>query len=217
MAIHAATSEFRATLGALGITPRRAAALFGVGPRSVRRWQDGNRRVPRGVRIVLRLLAAGTVTISQVEQAAAPTPARTNGSAKPKPSAPLLVEPAPARAKAATRAGPSQTTADAVYALAPEACRWPCGDPGHPDFHFCGGPVAKGPYCEHHRAMAYVARPTGQARLAAGGAAPGALGRAHSDHRLRFNSFSTLVQFSAAPVSSVRPRVSLAMARRHLR
>jgi hypothetical protein len=169
MAIHAeasglsvSTTEFHATLGVLGITQHRAAQLFGVGPRSIRRWQDGDRRVPCGVGIVLRLLAAGTVTVAQVEQAAVPIPAQTNGSAKPTPPAPLLVEPAPepsalACAKVAASAGPDLTTAEKVCALTPEACRWPYGDPGHPDFHFCNSPVAKRSYCEHHRPMAYVA------------------------------------------------------------
>ena len=54
-----ARTEFRTTLDALGIAQRRIARLFGVGPRSVRRWQDGDRRIPRGVGIVLRLLATG--------------------------------------------------------------------------------------------------------------------------------------------------------------
>jgi hypothetical protein len=83
-----ARTEFRATLDALGIAQHRVAQLFGVGPRSVRRWQDGDRRVPCGVGIVLRLLAAGAVTVAQVEQAAI----RTNGSAKlgtPAPAGPM--------------------------------------------------------------------------------------------------------------------------------
>jgi hypothetical protein len=169
MAIHAEASdlsvagtEVREILGALGIAQHRVAQLFTVTPRSVRRWQSGDRHIPCGVNIVLRLLAAGAVTVAQVEQAAVPVPARTNGSAKPGPPAPLLVEPAPeqsalTRAKAATLADPGLTTAEKVCALTPEACCWPCGDPGHPDFHFCGSPVAKRPYCEHHRTMAYVA------------------------------------------------------------
>jgi GcrA cell cycle regulator len=34
-------------------------------------------------------------------------------------------------------------------------CRWPIGDPRHPDFHFCGAPqVAGRPYCELHWRMA---------------------------------------------------------------
>jgi GcrA cell cycle regulator len=155
-------TEFARTLDALNITPRRVGELFNAGGRSVRRWQDGTRRVPYGVAILFRLIAAGVVTISQVEQAAIPIPARTHGSAKPRPPTPLLVEPAPkqsalARAQAATPAGPGLTTAEKVYALTPEACRWPCGDPGHPDFRFCGRPVAKRPYCEQHRALGYIA------------------------------------------------------------
>jgi GcrA cell cycle regulator len=40
-------------------------------------------------------------------------------------------------------------------------CRWPVGEPRHPDFHFCGEPQACGrPYCEHHWSMAFQpARP----------------------------------------------------------
>lgn len=164
-----AADEFRETRDALGLTQHRVAQLFGVGPRSIRRWQRGDRRIPRGVGIVLRLLAAGVVTISQIEQAAVPIPARTNGGPKPESLAPLPVAPAPeqptlARAEATTLAAPGLTTAEKVLALTPEACRWPCGDPGCPDFHFCGSPVAKRPYCEHHRAMAYMAAPARAAR-----------------------------------------------------
>ena len=147
-------------LGAVGITQHRVAQLFGVGPRSVRRWQYGDRRVPCGVGIVLRLLACGAVTVDQVEAVVA-IPARTNGSAKLEPPAPLLVsapeQSAAAPAEAATLADPGLTTAEKVVALAPGTCRWPCGDPARPDFHFCGSPVASRPYCEHHRAMAYMA------------------------------------------------------------
>jgi hypothetical protein len=36
-------------------------------------------------------------------------------------------------------------------------CRWPIGEPRHPDFHFCGKPHAEGrPYCEHHWSMAFL-------------------------------------------------------------
>src|SRR5262245_40948027 len=138
-----ATTEFGAALDVLDIAQHRVAQLFGVGPRSVRRWHYGDRRVPCGVSIVLRLLAAGAVTVAQVERAAVPVPTRTNGGAKPEPPVPLLVEPAPApatlvRAEAATLADSGLTTAEKVIALAPEACRWPYGDPGRSDFHFCG-------------------------------------------------------------------------------
>jgi GcrA cell cycle regulator len=35
-------------------------------------------------------------------------------------------------------------------------CRWPIGEPRHPDFHFCSAPQLAGhPYCELHRRMAF--------------------------------------------------------------
>jgi hypothetical protein len=35
-------------------------------------------------------------------------------------------------------------------------CRWPIGEPRHPDFHFCGAQVAAGrPYCPLHWHMAF--------------------------------------------------------------
>ncbi|HRY06541.1 MAG TPA: GcrA family cell cycle regulator [Hyphomicrobiaceae bacterium] len=35
-------------------------------------------------------------------------------------------------------------------------CRWPIGDPQHPDFHFCGKTKVAGlPYCEFHARRAY--------------------------------------------------------------
>jgi GcrA cell cycle regulator len=40
--------------------------------------------------------------------------------------------------------------------LSEETCRWPIGDPGNPDFFFCGGPTLTGlPYCAHHCRVAY--------------------------------------------------------------
>ena len=150
-----AATEFHAMLNALGLTQHRIAKLLNVTPRTIRRWQHGDRRIPRGVGIVLRLLAAGAITIAQVEEAA--IPARTNGSA-PKESHPLLAAPPEQSALACTF-----TTAEKVCALPANACCWPYGDPRRPDFYFCGAPVAEGPYCKHHRAMAYLAPRPGRA------------------------------------------------------
>ncbi len=37
------------------------------------------------------------------------------------------------------------------------ACCWPLGEPGKPDFRFCGDPTMPAkPYCEEHVALAYV-------------------------------------------------------------
>jgi GcrA cell cycle regulator len=37
-------------------------------------------------------------------------------------------------------------------------CRWPVGNPYEPDFHFCGAAKEDGPYCDEHRALAYIRR-----------------------------------------------------------
>ena len=160
MALSAATTEFRAALDALNITQRRAAKLFNVTSRHIRRWRSGDRRLPHAVAIVCNLLTMGVVTIEQVEAA---TP-RTNGGAEPKPPAPLLVE--PARAEAAT-------VAQKVYALEPGTCRWPLGDPQHPDFRFCGSPTVAPPYCNEHRIAAHMPLRPQQAPI--GGRKPSSL------------------------------------------
>ena len=44
-----------------------------------------------------------------------------------------------------------------VVDLSAVACRWPHGDPGTKEFHFCGKRVQPGkPYCPDHVAVAYV-------------------------------------------------------------
>src|SRR5215471_9624469 len=73
MVLSAAATEFRATLDTLGVTQRRAARLFNVSPRHIRRWQHGDRNVPHTVGLVVNLLATGVITVSQAE-AAAPIP-----------------------------------------------------------------------------------------------------------------------------------------------
>jgi GcrA cell cycle regulator len=43
-----------------------------------------------------------------------------------------------------------------VPTLEDKDCRWPIGDPQHPDFHFCGRPKITGlPYCDHHSRVAF--------------------------------------------------------------
>jgi GcrA cell cycle regulator len=40
--------------------------------------------------------------------------------------------------------------------LTAQTCRWPIGDPGNPDFFFCGGrSLPDQPYCAHHSRIAY--------------------------------------------------------------
>ena len=40
--------------------------------------------------------------------------------------------------------------------LSEATCHWPVGDPGSPEFFFCGGVALTGlPYCAHHSRVAY--------------------------------------------------------------
>jgi hypothetical protein len=219
MALHAASdlsvAEFRATLSALGLTQCRVARWFGVGPRSVRRWEHGDRRVPCGVRIVFRLLAAGAVTIAQVEQAAVPSPIWTDEGAEEEPPAPPRAVPVPkqsasARAgvKIATLAGPGLTTAEKLCALTPETCHWPLGDPRDRDFRFCGAPAIEPPYCAHHRALAYLAPRPGRAHgVRVGFVAHGRHGRPSIPSAFSATSASRAPIARAALPSSAPPPV----------
>jgi GcrA cell cycle regulator len=43
-----------------------------------------------------------------------------------------------------------------ILTLTDRICKWPIGDPRHPDFHFCGRASAEGlPYCADHARRAY--------------------------------------------------------------
>ena len=46
-----------------------------------------------------------------------------------------------------------------LLSLTDAMCKWPQGDPGDEDFHFCGAPAVEGkPYCPDHCARAYITR-----------------------------------------------------------
>lgn len=52
-----------------------------------------------------------------------------------------------------------------VVDLGPNMCRWPFGDPGDADFHFCGKPSTPGkPYCAEHCSVAYVSKTSSRDR-----------------------------------------------------
>lgn len=89
---------------------------------------------------------------------APPTP---SGAAPGHPAAPpRMARPAaPAVAPAAPAAAPA--AAAAVVRPFPRtslrACCWPMGEPGTPEFRFCGGEaIPSKPYCAEHAAIAYV-------------------------------------------------------------
>lgn len=48
-----------------------------------------------------------------------------------------------------------------IFQLTERTCKWPLGDPGHEDFHFCGHDSLENlPYCEYHAGVAYQAPDT---------------------------------------------------------
>jgi GcrA cell cycle regulator len=67
----------------------------------------------------------------------------------------------PAPPRRLVPAKPSAEVADktSLLDLNDRVCRWPMGQPGEPDFHFCGEPSNPGyPYCVAHCGVAYQAQ-----------------------------------------------------------
>ena len=55
-----------------------------------------------------------------------------------------------------------------LAAVSERMCQWPIGDPGDPEFHFCGKPALHGrPYCEDHCTAAYRRKSENSAHAAA--------------------------------------------------
>ena len=56
-----------------------------------------------------------------------------------------------------------------IFQLTEKTCKWPIGDPGLEDFHFCGhNSLENLPYCEYHAGVAYQApEPRRRARRSA--------------------------------------------------
>src|SRR5262249_30800687 len=60
---------------------------------------------------------------------------------------------------------PALTAAAAqLLALGSRSCRWPLGDPQHPDFRFCSRPIVAGSYCARHYGEAHMVRSLSEAR-----------------------------------------------------
>lgn len=59
--------EYRAALEALDLTQVGAARLFGVDPRTSRRWALGEADVPRTVALCLRLMVSYDVTVAEAQ------------------------------------------------------------------------------------------------------------------------------------------------------
>ncbi|WP_065091488.1 helix-turn-helix domain-containing protein [Rhizobium leucaenae] len=59
--------EYRAALEATGLNQSSAARLFGVDPRTSRRWASGELEVPRTVALCLRMMASYSVPVIEAQ------------------------------------------------------------------------------------------------------------------------------------------------------
>ena len=123
--------------------------------------------------------AAGTArakaAVEKVEKPArakaAGTAAKTGGAVKDAPSrkaaddvdmddeADLVSARRPAAPASQRKVAPPRRVRDTLDRPSRQGptCQWPIGDPGTPDFHFCGAsPLSGKPYCAEHAAIAYV-------------------------------------------------------------
>ncbi len=62
-------NQFRAALDRLGLSQLEAARILDANGRTVRRWALGERSIPTGAAILLRLMVAGKITVKDVETA----------------------------------------------------------------------------------------------------------------------------------------------------
>ncbi len=97
-------------------------------PSPIRRI-PGEKREPR--RVAVKRVTGPTLPSLESARQSAPPPRQ-----------PVVLRPVPTQPRPAGRVS---------------ACCWPLGEPGTPDFRFCGDPTMPAkPYCEEHVALAYV-------------------------------------------------------------
>jgi GcrA cell cycle regulator len=114
-------------------------------PSPIKRGGPTTRRRPAASQ---RQAAARAATASPLLNTGATTVAEPTGKpVSQSPFAPPVRSSRPAPTRSSRRATGTQ------------ACAWPIGDPGDPDFHFCGEQSVPGkPYCEAHCSQAYITK-----------------------------------------------------------
>jgi GcrA cell cycle regulator len=106
-------------------------------PSPIRRGTGEKRASTRAT--IRRITGPTLPALQSVPRAVAP-PAPVGFTPMQKP--PVVLRPVPAQPRPSGRIS---------------SCCWPLGEPGTPDFHFCGDPtVPAKPYCDEHAALAYV-------------------------------------------------------------
>jgi GcrA cell cycle regulator len=135
-------------------------------------WQDGlsASQIAANLGGITRNAVIGKAHRLGLTGRPSPIKNRPVGIARPKPQRrPRVERPAVPRVAAASapvhvhRAEPPQPVVEiddgpgaTILTLTDRVCKWPIGDPRHPDFHFCGRASAEGlPYCADHARRAY--------------------------------------------------------------
>ena len=132
-------------------TPERIKLLIGY-------WEEGLPTSEIGRRLgVTKNAVVGKVHRLGLKKRQSPIRQSSSSSApkKAKPAAAAKPQAAPAQ----QRTPAPMPTGDVVSLeeLTSSMCSWPEGEPGTPEFHFCGQPAVQDkPYCEAHCARAYV-------------------------------------------------------------
>lgn len=62
-----APADFRRTLKGLHVSQARLARLLNLNKQTPTRWMNGEHPIPREVELIVKLLAAGRVTIDELE------------------------------------------------------------------------------------------------------------------------------------------------------
>lgn len=135
-------------MSAIEWTPERIKILIGL-------WEEGLPTSEIGRRLgVTKNAVVGKVHRLGLKKRQSPIRQSSGASSQPKKAKKVVAttaapQPAPAKAPSGDVVRLEELTAT--------MCCWPEGEPGTPDFHFCGKPaVPEKPYCEEHCARAYV-------------------------------------------------------------
>jgi GcrA cell cycle regulator len=138
-----------------------------------RLWQSGHSASDIGKRLGMSKNAV-VGKAHRLKLPSRPSPIKQNGAAKSQGTCkPAKPQPAAQPAQAEGTSPARRSNVRTVQAGGPRrssqaptkptgggsGCLWPIGDPGDPDFHFCGAEALPGkPYCGEHAARAYITR-----------------------------------------------------------
>jgi len=123
-------------------------------------WEEGLPTSEIGRRLgVTKNSVVGKVHRLGLKKRQSPIRQAAAGTAQPRKSKPQIKNAAAKTESVAPAPRPARPTGDVVRLeeLTGSMCCWPEGEPGTPNFYFCGEPaISDKPYCASHCARAYV-------------------------------------------------------------